>query len=166
MTILAFLLPFISNHQGIFNTKMKEVLARSMRSLCTRRTTSTTRATSSGKSSRMPTRTYSKPAKCISLDDKLAIFFGTQVRYTGINWLQHLPVLRLNSTQAAGSGNLEPWAGSKQPLNLSLILREDQPWPHHSQPQRRDRWSRQTVPGVSFKNCECFKLIQCLRKGP
>ena len=85
MTILAFLLPFISNHQGIFNTKMKEVLARSMRSLCTRRTTSTTRATSSGKSSRMPTKTYSKPAKCISLDDKLAIFFGTQVRYTGIN---------------------------------------------------------------------------------
>jgi hypothetical protein len=30
-------------------------------------------------------RTHYKPAKCISLDDKLAIFFGTQVRCTGIN---------------------------------------------------------------------------------
>jgi hypothetical protein len=87
VTILAFLLPFISNHQSVFNIKVKEVLARSTRTLCTRR-----RTTSSGKSSSTallpatPTkRTHSKPAKCISFDDKLAIFFGTQARCTGIN---------------------------------------------------------------------------------
>ena len=87
VTILSFLLPFISNHQSVFNIKVKEVLARSTRTLCTRR-----RTTSSGKSSSTallpatPTkRTHSKPAKCILFDDKLAIFFGTQARCTGIN---------------------------------------------------------------------------------
>ena len=86
--ILALLLPFIA-YLGVFNSKVEEVLART---LSTRRTTSTRRATSAGKRSRTASkrrsrkatpakRTRSKPAKCISFDNKLPIFFGAQVRY-------------------------------------------------------------------------------------
>jgi len=82
--ILAFILPFVCNCVGCFNTKVEEVLAR------TRRTRSRRRRTTSRRSSRKATpagRTHS------SMKDKLTIFSGAQ---------------------AAGSGNLDLGEGKRK----------------------------------------------------
>ena len=74
--ILAFILPFVCNCVGCFNTKVEEVLARTKRTISTRRTRSRRRRTTSRRSSRKATpagRNHS------SMKDKLTIFSGAQV---------------------------------------------------------------------------------------
>ena len=75
--ILAFILPFIYNFVGSFNTKVEDVLTRTRRTRSTKRTTSTRRKTISRRSSRKASRARRAPSTKDM--DKLTIFSGAQV---------------------------------------------------------------------------------------